>query len=157
MTPAINLLKKTKTDHIVHQYKHDPKHESYGLEAAEVLGVDAKKVFKTLMFSINGEAKNLAVAIIPVECKLNLKHAAKAMGAKKAEMADPNIAQKLSGYIVGGISPLGQKKALPTFLHSSAEDLDTIYVSAGKRGLDLEIAPSQLLKLTHGAYVELTA
>lgn len=156
MTPAINLLKKTKTPHIVHQYKHDPKHESYGLEAAEVLGVEPDKVFKTLMFCINGEPRNLAVAIIPVEKKLNLKNAAKVMKAKKAEMADANIAQKISGYIVGGISPLGQKKRLPTCLDVSAQNQKTIYVSAGKRGLDLELSPQSLLDLTDGVLAELT-
>jgi len=156
MTPAIDLLKQKKIAHTVHAYKHDPRHNSYGLEAAERLGFDANNVFKTLMFCINGEAKNLAVAIIPVASKLNLKYAAKAMKAKKAEMADPAIAQKTSGYLVGGISPLAQKKALPTFLHHSAQGLKTIYISAGKRGLDLEIAPDQILLLTRGAYVALT-
>lgn len=157
MTPAINLLKKKKIPHTVHQYKHDPKHESYGLEAAEVLGLDPNKVFKTLMFCINGEPRNLAVAIIPVECKLNLKHAAKVMKAKKAEMADANIAQKTSGYVVGGISPLGQKKILPTCIDISAQKQEAVYVSAGKRGLDIEISPQHLLELTDGVLAELTA
>ncbi|UGA54102.1 Cys-tRNA(Pro) deacylase [Vibrio sp. VB16] len=157
MTPAIDLLKKKKIPHTVHQYKHDPKHVSYGLEAAEVLGVDPNKVFKTLMFCINGEQRNLAVAIIPVESKLNLKQAAKAMKAKKAEMADPTIAQKISGYVVGGISPLGQKKRLPTCLDITAQGQEAIYVSAGKRGLDLEVSPDHLLQLTNGLFAELTA
>ncbi|MDV7106316.1 Cys-tRNA(Pro) deacylase [Vibrio sp. TH_r3] len=157
MTPAIDLLKKNKVRHIIHQYKHDPKHESYGLEAAEVLGLDPKKVFKTLMFCINGEPKNLAVAIIPVENKLNLKQAARAAKAKKAEMANPVIAQKSSGYIVGGISPLAQRKRVPIFLDSSANELDCIYVSAGKRGLDIELDPSDLLMLTNGEFASLTS
>ncbi len=141
MTPAINLAKKKKVPHTIHEYQHDPRATSYGLEAAEVLGQDPKKVFKTLLFCLNGEAKNLAVAIIPVDQKLNLKLAAKAANGKKADMADPEIAQKTTGYVVGGISPLGQKKALPTFLHMSAEQQETICVSAGKRGLEIELAP----------------
>ncbi|EJK2115756.1 aminoacyl-tRNA deacylase [Vibrio navarrensis] len=155
MTPAINLAKKKKIAHTIHEYQHDPRATSYGLEAAQVLGQDPKKVFKTLLFCLNGEAKNLAVAIIPVDQKLNLKLAAKAANAKKADMADPDIAQKITGYVVGGISPLGQKKALPTFLHFSAESQKTICVSAGKRGLEIELAPQDLLALTRGQFAEL--
>ncbi|MFN1616617.1 Cys-tRNA(Pro) deacylase [Vibrio rotiferianus] len=155
MTPAINLAKKKKVTHTIHQYEHDPRAESYGLEAAEVLGQDPKKVFKTLLFCLNGEPKNLAVAIIPVDQKLNLKLAAKAAKGKKADMADPEIAQKTTGYVVGGISPLGQKKALPTFLHESATEQDTICVSAGKRGLEIELAPKDLLSLTRGQFAPL--
>jgi len=155
MTPAINLAKKKKVAHTIHQYEHDPRAESYGLEAAQVLGQDPAKVFKTLLFSINGEAKNLAVAIIPVDQKLNLKLAAKAAKAKKADMADPDIAQKTTGYVVGGISPLGQKKALPTFIHISAEQKETMCVSAGKRGLEIELAPKDLATLTRAQFAEL--
>ncbi|ELV8626938.1 Cys-tRNA(Pro) deacylase [Vibrio cidicii] len=155
MTPAINLAKKKKIAHTIHEYQHDPRATSYGLEAAQVLGQDPKKVFKTLLFCLNGEAKNLAVAIIPVDQKLNLKLAAKAANAKKADMADPDIAQKITGYVVGGISPLGQKKVLPTYLHSSAEPQNTICVSAGKRGLEIELAPQDLLALTRGQFAEL--
>ncbi|NDJ84062.1 Cys-tRNA(Pro) deacylase [Vibrio campbellii] len=155
MTPAINLAKKKKVTHTIHQYEHDPRADSYGLEAAEVLGQDPKKVFKTLLFCLNGEPKNLAVAIIPVDQKLNLKLAAKAAKGKKADMADPEIAQKTTGYVVGGISPLGQKKALPTFLHESATEQDTICVSAGKRGLEIELAPKDLLSLTRGQFASL--
>ncbi|MEF1256343.1 Cys-tRNA(Pro) deacylase [Vibrio sp. M260112] len=155
MTPAINLAKKKKVAHTIHQYEHDPRADSYGLEAAEVLGQDPAKVFKTLLFSLNGEVKNLAVAIIPVDQKLNLKLAAKAAKAKKADMADPDIAQKTTGYVVGGISPLGQKKALPTFIHVSAEEQETMCVSAGKRGLEIELAPRDLAMLTRAQFVEL--
>ena len=155
MTPAINLVKKKKVTHTIHQYEHDPRADSYGLEAAEVLGQDPKTVFKTLLFCLNGEPKNLAVAIIPVDQKLNLKLAAKAAKGKKADMADPEIAQKTTGYVVGGISPLGQKKALPTFLHESATEQDTICVSAGKRGLEIELAPKDLLSLTRGQFAPL--
>lgn len=155
MTPAIKLAKKKKIPYEIHQYQHDSRAESYGLEAAEVLGQDPAKVFKTLLFSLNGEAKNLAVAIIPVDQKLNLKLAAKAAQAKKAEMADADIAQKITGYVVGGISPLGQKKALPTFIHISAEQKETMCVSAGKRGLEIELLPKDLAALTRAQFVEL--
>ncbi len=102
MTPAIDLAKKKHIAHTIHHYEHDPSHPSYGLEAAQALGQDPATVFKTLLFCLNGEAKHLAVAVIPVEKKLNLKLAAKAAKAKKAEMADPEIAQKVTGYVVGG-------------------------------------------------------
>ncbi len=155
MTPAINLAKKKKVTHTIHQYDHDPSHDSYGLEAVEALGQDPKKVFKTLLFCLNGVAKDLAVAVIPVDQKLNLKLAAKAAKGKKAEMANPDIAQKTTGYVVGGISPLGQKKALPTFIHSSAEPQETICVSAGKRGLEIELAPSDFATLSRAQFVDL--
>ena len=112
-------------------------------------------LLKNLLFCLNGEPKNLAVAIIPVDQKLNLKLAAKAAKGKKADMADPEIAQKTTGYVVGGISPLGQKKALPTFLHESATEQDTICVSEGKRGLEIELAPKDLLSLTRGQFAPL--
>lgn len=156
MTPAIRLLKKKKTPHVIHQYEHDPKSDSYGKEAAEVLGLEPALVFKTLLFCLNGEAKNLAVAIIPVNKKLNLKLAAKAASGKKAEMADPAIAEKVTGYVVGGISPLGQKRALPAFIDSSADTLERIYVSAGKRGLDVELSPHELRALTRARFAEIT-
>jgi len=155
MTPAINLAKKKKISHKIHQYHHDSNNTNYGLEAVEALGQDPNTVFKTLLFSINGEAKNLAVAVIPVSSKLNLKLAAKAAAGKKAEMADPEIAQKTTGYVVGGISPLGQKKALPTFIDASAKALTVMCVSAGKRGLEIELAPTDLSSLTRGQFVEL--
>lgn len=155
MTPAIRILKKKQLTHTIHQYEHDPRAQSYGLEAAQVLGQDPKTVFKTLLFALNGEAKNLAVAVIPVDQKLNLKLAAKAARAKKAEMADPHIAQTITGYVVGGISPLGQKKALPTFIHQSALQLEAICVSAGKRGLEIELSPHDLAQLTRAEFVDL--
>lgn len=155
MTPAINLAKKKKIAHTIHQYHHDPRADSYGLEAAQALGQNPQQVFKTLLFCLNGEAKNLAVAVIPVEQKLNLKQAAKAAKTKKAEMANPEIAQKVTGYVVGGISPLGQKKRLPSFIHQSALEFATICVSAGKRGLEIELAPQDLAMLTGAQFVDL--
>ncbi|MGC9401300.1 Cys-tRNA(Pro) deacylase [Vibrio genomosp. F10] len=152
MTPAIECAIKNKVPHKIHQYEHDPRAKSFGLEAAEVLGQDPSTVFKTLLFCLNGEPKNLAVAIIPVENQLSLKLAAKAAKAKKAAMADANIAQKVTGYVVGGISPLGQKKRLPTFIHMSATERPSICVSAGKRGLEIELSPQDLAQLTHAHF-----
>lgn len=156
MTPAIKFAKAKKIKYTIHQYQHDPKVASYGLEAAHALNQSPEQVFKTLLFSLNGEARNLAVAIIPVSETLNLKQAAKACGAKKAEMADPQIAQKVTGYVLGGISPLGQKKALPTLIDESALNFETMCVSAGKRGLEIELSPQDLSKLTRAHFVSLT-
>ncbi|GLT16704.1 Cys-tRNA(Pro)/Cys-tRNA(Cys) deacylase [Vibrio zhanjiangensis] len=155
MTPAIDLAKTKNISHTIHEYEHDPRAESYGLEAVEALGHDPSHVYKTLLFSLNGDAKSLAVAVIPVEQKLNLKLAAKAAKAKKAEMANPDLAQKSTGYVVGGISPLGQKKPLPTYIHHTAKNKTTICVSAGRRGLEIELAPQDLALLTKGQFAEL--
>ncbi|MDP5254234.1 MULTISPECIES: Cys-tRNA(Pro) deacylase [unclassified Vibrio] len=155
MTPAIELAEKRKISYTLHQYQHDPRATSFGLEAAEALGQDANKVFKTLLVSLNGNAKELAVTIIPVAHHLNLKQAAKALGVKKVAMADPKIAETTTGYILGGISPLGQKKALPTVLDVSAQAWQTICVSAGRRGLEIELSASDLLALTRGKVAKL--
>jgi len=155
MTPAINLVKKKRIAHNIYQYEHDPHSASFGLEAAKALGQDPETVFKTLLFSLNGDMKHLAVAIIPVNHKLNLKRAAKVAGGKKAEMANPEVAEKITGYIVGGISPLGQKKQLPTFIHSSAKTLNVMCVSGGRRGLEIELMPADLALLTRAEFVDL--
>lgn len=130
---------------MLHPYSHDPAAGSYGAEAADVLGVDPARVFKTLMVEVEGR---LAVGIVPVSGTLDLKAFAAAMGAKKAAMADPAAAQRRTGYVLGGISPLGQRQPSPTVLDSSALDLDTIFVSGGRRGLDIELAPADLVRLT---------
>jgi Cys-tRNA(Pro)/Cys-tRNA(Cys) deacylase len=155
MTPAVNLLKKKKITHSLHSFEHDPNSRNFGMEAANALNLDPKCVFKTLLFSLNGAAKQLAVAIVPVDSSLNLKLAAKAAGVKKAEMAEPTIAQAVTGYLVGGISPIAQKKALPTFIDDSALDLKQILVSGGKRGLDIQLSPQDLAAVTRARFMPL--
>lgn len=157
MTPAINAAKKAKVVFQVLEYSHDPAAESYGEEAAELLGLNPDEVFKTLLVSLSGHKSPLAVAVLPVSHKLSLKAIAKAVGAKKAEMADPKVAERTTGYILGGISPLGQKKALPTVVDASAEGLTRIHVSAGRRGLEIALAPNDLLSLTRGSFAAITA
>ncbi|MFP5368304.1 MAG: Cys-tRNA(Pro) deacylase [Actinomycetes bacterium] len=144
-TPATAALAAAGVPFVLHPYAHDPSVASYGIEAAEVLGMDPSKVFKTLMVEVEGR---LAVGIVPVSGSLDLKAFAAAMGAKKAAMADPAAAQRRTGYVLGGISPLGQRLPSPTVLDSSALALDTLLVSGGKRGLDIELAPADLVRLT---------
>ena len=153
MTPALDLLKKVRAEHRVHSYEHDPKAASYGLEAAEKLGLEPAQVFKTLLAS--SEKGELLVAVVPVVGSLDLKALAHAAGVKKAEMADPAAAQRSTGYLLGGISPLGQKKRLRTFIDSSAEGFETIYVSAGRRGLEVELAPSVLAEQTRATFANI--
>jgi len=151
MTPAVDQARKAGIAHRIHEYSHDPVNESYGLEAAEKLGLDPVQVFKTLVVSLDGKA--LAVGIVPVAGKLNLKQIAKAAGAKKAAMADPVEVERVTGYVLGGVSPLGQKKRLKTFIDDSATTLSTIHVSAGRRGLEIELSPQDLARLTSGTFV----
>lgn len=153
MTPAIDLLKKAKAAHQVHSYSHDPKAASYGLEAAEKLNLEPARVFKTLLAA--SEKGELLVAVVPVAGTLDLKALAQAAGVKKADMADPNAAQRATGYLLGGISPLGQKKRLRTFIDKSAMLHATIYVSAGRRGLEVELAATLLAQLTQGSFVSI--
>lgn len=150
MTPALDLLKKHRAEHRVHSYEHDPKSASYGLEAAEKLGLDPQQVFKTLLTS--SEKGELLVAVVPVVGTLDLKALAHAAGVKKCEMADPTAAQRATGYLVGGISPLGQKKRLRTFIDESAQNFATIHVSAGRRGLEVELAAAVLAEHTQGKF-----
>lgn len=154
MTPAIKQLEKNGIDHEVVSYDHDPAAQSYGLEAAEALGLDPSEVFKTLMAKLDGG--QLVVAVIPVDSLLNLKSLAKAAGAKKAAMADPGEAERVTGYVVGGISPLGQRKRHRTFVDVSAADRPTINVSAGRRGLEVRLAPHDLVAQTSATLAPLT-
>ncbi|MBW4716269.1 Cys-tRNA(Pro) deacylase [Saccharothrix obliqua] len=152
-TPATALLDKQKVAHKLHSYDHDPRHESYGLEAAEALGISPDRVFKTLVAEVDGR---LAVGVVPVTGQLDLKALAAALGGKKARMADVTAAERATGYVAGGISPLGQKKRLPLALDASAEDHGTIYCSAGRRGLEVELNPADLVRLTNAVVARLT-
>ena len=148
MTPACNTLKKQKIPYTIHEYEHDPACTNFGLEAAEKLGLAMQSVFKTLLIT---DEKEFFVAIIPVTHTLSLKKAAHAFGLKKVRMAQPKEAERVTGYLVGGISPIGQKKRLKTAIDVSGHALDTIYVSGGKRGLDLGLKPNDLLGALHGS------
>lgn len=148
-TPATVTLDRAGVPYEIRAYEHDPRATSYGLEAAEALGVEPARVFKTLLVDTD---KGLGVTIVPVDTTVDLKAAAAALGAKKAAVADPAAAERTTGYVVGGISPLGQKKALPTVLDDSAREHATILVSGGKRGLDIELSPEALLTLVCGGY-----
>lgn len=146
-TPALVLAAKAGITFTVHEYAHDPRAASFGREAADALGLDAAHVFKTLVADVDGR---LVVAVVPVSGSLDLKALAAAAGGRKASMADVTAAERATGYVVGGISPLGQKKKLPTFVDISATAYSTIHVSAGKRGLEIELAADDLLRLTDG-------
>ena len=142
MTPAVVAAQRAGIRFELHEYEHDPAATSYGLEAAEKLGVSAERVFKTLVASIDG---TLTVAVVPVEAQLDLR----SLG-KRAALADAAAAERATGYVAGGISPLGQRKRLPLLLDESALEHETIHVSAGRRGLEIELAPADLLALTGG-------
>ena len=152
MTPAVQAAQKGKVSYQLHSYEHDPKAESYGLEAAELLKLPPERVFKTLLALVDDQP---VVAMVPVAFQLDLKFLAKAHGGKKAVMCPPDKAQRLTGYVLGGISPLGQKKRLPLYLDSSAESQQEIYMSAGRRGLEIAMAPQDLLTLTTGKFAAL--
>ena len=139
-TPAIAAATRAGVAFTVHEFRHDPRAESYGLEAVEKLGLEAARVFKTLVADVDGA---LTVAVVPVEAQLDLR----ALG-KRARMAEAAAAERATGYVAGGISPLGQRRALPTVVDVSALDHETIHVSAGRRGLELELAPTDLVELT---------
>lgn len=146
MTPATKALEKAGVEYRLHRYEHDPAAQSYGTEAAEKLGLDPARVFKTLLAS--SESGELLVAVVPVTGTLDLKALATAAAVKKTAMADPAAAQRSTGYLLGGISPLGQKKRLRTFIDSSVEQWPTLYVSGGRRGLEIELTPKQLAEQT---------
>lgn len=153
-TPALVALQRAGIAHTVHTYDHDPSRQDYGLEAAEALSLPPASIFKTLLADVDGAP---VVAIVPVTGTLDLKALAGARGAKRARMLDPSVAERLTGYVVGGISPLGQRTALPTVLDSSAADHPVIYVSGGRRGLDIAVAPGDLVSLVGATYAPVAA
>ncbi|WP_277453437.1 Cys-tRNA(Pro) deacylase [Janibacter sp. DB-40] len=155
-TPALRVLTTAGVDFTEHPYEHDPAAQSYGLEAAEAIGVAPERVYKTLLAQTDLPANHgLVVGIVPVTGQLDLKALAAAVGAKKATMADPALAERTTGYVVGGISPLGQKRALPTVVDESALAHGTVFVSGGRRGLDLELPPSDLVALTSATVADI--
>jgi Cys-tRNA(Pro)/Cys-tRNA(Cys) deacylase len=153
-TPATNLLTSKGVDFKAHEYSHDPNSTSFGLEAAEKLGVDPDRVFKTLIANVD---ESFAVAIVPVNQQVSLKSLARTLGAKRAVMADPAQAARLTGYVVGGISPLGQKRLLSTVIDQSAKEFETILVSGGRRGFDIELSPQDLADLLSAVFAEVAS
>ncbi|MEW8027186.1 MAG: Cys-tRNA(Pro) deacylase [Candidatus Thiodiazotropha sp.] len=150
MTPAVNAVKKAGIRFQTHAYEHDSAHPSYGMEAAEKLAIPPERVFKTLVVRLDG--RELAVAVVPVSSQLDLKAFAKAVSVKKVAMADAKQVERSTGYVVGGVSPLGQKRRLLTLIDRSAVDFSTLFVSAGRRGLEIELAPDDLLRLLDAQY-----
>lgn len=145
-TPAVTVLTRAGIGHTLHPYEHDPASElSFGLEAATAIGVPPDQVFKTLCVMVDG---HLSVGIVPVDRMLGLKAVAAALGGKRATMAEPAAAERATGYVVGGVSPLGQRTRLPTVIDDSAMQFATVYVSGGRRGLDIGLAPADLIALT---------
>jgi Cys-tRNA(Pro)/Cys-tRNA(Cys) deacylase len=154
MTPAIRLLQREGVAFTERPYDHDASADSFGEEAAAKLGVDPARVFKTLVCAADGD---LIMALVPSSSRLDLKALARALGVKKADLADPAVAERTTGYVVGGISPLGGRKRLPTLIDDSALSLDTLYVSAGRRGLQVELSPADLVRLTDGTTAQIAS
>jgi Cys-tRNA(Pro)/Cys-tRNA(Cys) deacylase len=148
LTPGIKAIERAGLVHKIHQYQHEPSAESWGEEAADKLGVEPARVFKTLVVTLDGQ--EMVVGLVPVNTRLNLKTLAREAGGKKAGMAQPKTVERGTGYVLGGVCPLGQKKSLRTFLDDSASQFSTIYISAGRRGLEIELAPDDLLALCGG-------
>ena len=155
VTPAVDAAERARIRYTTHSYTHDPAIDAYAMEAAGALGIDAARVFKTLVVTINKDLRRLMVAVVPAAARLNLKALASAAEAKHAELADPRDAERATGYVIGGISPLGQRKRLPLFLDETALVYETVFVSGGRRGLEIELSPHDLLKLTGGKTVAL--
>jgi Cys-tRNA(Pro)/Cys-tRNA(Cys) deacylase len=154
-TTATIALDRAKIPFTLHEYSHDPRAQAYGLEASEALGVPPDRVFKTLVAAVDGVA--LAVGLVPVHRQLDLKALAAAVGGKKAVMAEVAAAERATGYVAGGISPVGQKKRLPVVIDSSARDLPTMFCSAGRRGLEIELTPADLVRATSAKLAPIAA
>ncbi len=147
-TPATVFLQAAGAHFTLHAFDHDPADRNYGAVAATALGIDPDQVFKTLLAKVDGLATpGLVVGIVPVSGQMSLRELAVAVGAKRAEMCDPAVAERITGYVVGGISPFGQKRLLPTVIDETCQLYDTVFVSGGKRGLDIEIAPDDLIRV----------
>lgn len=155
MTPAIELLNKQNIAYVVHEYEHDSNSQSFGMEAAQKLGLDPAQVYKTLV--VIDEKNKLFVGMVPVDKQLNLKKLASHLKVKKLTMADKKLVERTSGYVVGGVSPLAQKKRLPTVIDSDALQYEKIYISGGKRGLDIELAPDDLVRLLNATSANIGA
>jgi Cys-tRNA(Pro)/Cys-tRNA(Cys) deacylase len=153
-TPATALLARSEIDFSLHPYDHDPRAEAYGDEAAAALGVPPERIFKTLIASIDGK---LTCAVVPVAGRLDLKALAAAVGGKRGEMAEPAVAARATGYVVGGISPLGHRSQLPVVVDSSATAFETVYVSAGRRGLQVQLAPADLVRAANAKTAPIAA
>jgi Cys-tRNA(Pro)/Cys-tRNA(Cys) deacylase len=153
-TPATALLTRSKIEFTLHPYEHDPRADAFGDEAAAALGVPPDRIFKTLIASIDGR---LTCAVVPVAGRLDLKALAAVVGGKRGELADPAAAARATGYVVGGISPLGQRTRLPVVVDSSAEEFETVFVSAGKRGLQLQLAPADLVRAANATTAPIAA
>jgi Cys-tRNA(Pro)/Cys-tRNA(Cys) deacylase len=153
-TTATVALERAGIPFTVHEYAHDPRHESYGREASEVLGVSADRVFKTLIAAVDG---NLVAGVIPVEGQLDLKALAAAAGGKRAVMADVAAAERATGYVAGGISPVGQRRRLPVLLDASAMTHPTVFCSGGRRGLEIELAPADLVRAANATVASIRA
>ncbi|CAN5919728.1 Cys-tRNA(Pro) deacylase [soil metagenome] len=151
-TQATLALDEAGVAYNAHQYEHDPGADSFGLEAAAAIGAEPERVFKTLLADIDGD---LVVGIVPVTAKLHLKSLAAAVGGKRGSMADPAVAERRTGYVVGGISPIGQKRHHPTVIDETAELFDTIYVSGGRRGFDIELTSADLVSLTGATFADI--
>lgn len=151
-TPATQALLDAGMAFTMHTYEHNPASTSYGIEAAEALGLKTAEVFKTLIVMVDAQPH---VAVLPVDCSLSMKMIAKAVGGKHAEMAPADVAQRVTGYVLGGISPIGQRSRLPTVVDSSVLGLEHVYVSGGARGFDVGLIPEDLLKATRGTIAQI--
>lgn len=150
-TPAVRALTAAGLPHRLHEYRHDPGAASYGLEAAQALGVAPSRVYKTLVVQVEGAAA-LAVGVVPVDRQLDLKAMAVAIGAKRVQLAPPPTAERATGYVVGGISPIGQRKPLRTVIDETAAGQESVFVSGGRRGFDIELAPADLAAITGAVF-----